>query len=59
MKKALLTMMAVAIFYLPALSIGDIPQETIVPSQADQRCQWINGYYRKDGTYVRGHWRGC
>jgi hypothetical protein len=18
---------------------------------------WVDGYYRKDGTYVRGHWR--
>lgn len=23
------------------------------------KCQWINGYYRKDGTYVKGHYRGC
>ena len=22
-------------------------------------CQWISGYYRRDGTWVRGHWRGC
>lgn len=20
---------------------------------------WVNGYYRKDGTYVRGYWRRC
>jgi hypothetical protein len=18
---------------------------------------WVNGYYRRDGTYVRGHWQ--
>lgn len=22
-------------------------------------CRWINGYFRGDGTYVIGHWRGC
>jgi len=20
---------------------------------------WVNGYYRKNGTYVKGHWRSC
>jgi hypothetical protein len=23
------------------------------------KCTWVNGYTRKDGTYVKGHSRGC
>jgi len=22
-------------------------------------CTYVNSYYRKDGTYVHGYWRGC
>lgn len=25
----------------------------------DSACQWISGYFRSDGTYVQGHYRGC
>lgn len=35
-------------FVLPALS---------ATAQTNPTQQWINGYYRKDGSYVEGHWR--
>ena len=22
-------------------------------------CEWVNGYFRKDGTWVEGYWRNC
>lgn len=34
-------------------------QNSAIPAAADAKCQWINGYYRKDGTWVSGHYRGC
>lgn len=27
------------------------------PRTYSVRKTWVNGYYRRDGTYVRGHWR--
>lgn len=27
-------------------------------STGPKRC-WVNGYYRKSGTYVQGYWRSC
>ncbi len=23
----------------------------------DPRWEWVEGYYRRDGSHVRGHWR--
>lgn len=34
-------------------------KNAVIPAAADTKCQWINGYYRKDGTWVSGHYRGC
>lgn len=22
-------------------------------------CEYVHGYFRKDGTYVSGYWRNC
>lgn len=35
--------------YIPAPSLN-------APSGS---CTWVDGYTRRDGTRVRGHWRGC
>jgi hypothetical protein len=33
---------------------------TVTPPPPSNNGQcWVNGYYRKDGTYVRGYWRRC
>lgn len=60
MKKFILALAVSALAAIPvsAQSISVSSYEA-VPAGADSRCQWINGYVRKDGTYVQGHWRGC
>jgi Excalibur calcium-binding domain len=37
-------------------SPSDPPPSATPPSSG--QC-WVNGYYRKDGTYVKGYWRKC
>jgi hypothetical protein len=32
---------------------------TTLSTTAFAACEWVDGYFRKDGTYVEGHWRGC
>lgn len=34
------------------LSISFISCET-------EECEWVDGYYRANGTYVEGYWRNC
>jgi hypothetical protein len=29
------------------------------PTNPNSGMCWVNGYYRKDGTYVKGYWRRC
>ncbi|WP_432471804.1 hypothetical protein [Amphritea sp. HPY] len=59
--KKLLLILSVALF--TSLPVAAQDQSTqgfsSIPAQADTKCQWINGYYRKDGTFVSGHYRGC
>lgn len=31
---------------------------TVVAPPTTGMC-WVNGYYRRDGTYVHGYWRRC
>jgi len=58
MKKAILTAVLSALVILPGAATAST--STAIESPAiDTKCQWINGYYRKDGTYVEGHYRGC
>lgn len=39
--------------YVPPSGTGSIG------SGGSGSCTYVDPYYRKDGTYVRGHWRGC
>ena len=32
-------------------------RQSVAPRQTPTKRVWVNGYYRKDGTYVRGHYR--
>lgn len=59
--KKLLLIATVALFTSMPAAAQDLSPQGIstIPAQADSKCQWINGYYRKDGTYVSGHYRGC
>ncbi len=60
MKKLLLTLVVSAMVSLPAAAQGFTPKGVeVTPAAVDSKCQWINGYTRSDGTYVKGHWRGC
>ena len=36
---------------------GTVRRQTVRPSKASTGRVWVRGYYRKDGTYVRGHYR--
>lgn len=49
-----------ATFSIAALAASDT-QTKVVSAQegAVAQCQWIEGYFRSDGTFVQGHWRGC
>lgn len=33
------------------------PSSSPIANYADNLCSWVNGYTRKDGTYVSGHTR--
>ncbi|WP_299202500.1 hypothetical protein [uncultured Amphritea sp.] len=59
MKKTLLILATAITFALPLSGNAETPHRQMIPQHADAACQWINGYYRQDGTYVQGHWRGC
>lgn len=58
MKKLLLPLIFAAAVALPATADTVSPQASIT-GPVDMKCQWINGYVKKDGTFVSGHWRGC
>lgn len=34
------------------------PAPSITPAPSAGLC-WVNGYYRSNGTYVKGYWRRC
>ena len=36
---------------------GTVRRQSVTPRQTETKRVWVNGYYRKDGTYVRGHYR--
>lgn len=60
MKKVLLTTLTAAILTLSGVTANaQTIEQSVIPPQADTKCQWIQGYYRKDGTWVSGHYRGC
>lgn len=60
MKKVLLTLAVTALAALPVSAQSITPSSAeVIPTAADSKCQWIKGYFRRDGTYVQGHWRGC
>jgi hypothetical protein len=43
-----------------SMALDSEPQQTKgVPSEQsiDHTCQWVNGYYRKNGTFVQGYYR--
>ncbi len=47
---------------IPVAHAGEItPQHSVSPTVAEagliHKARWINGYTRRDGTYVRGHMR--
>lgn len=56
MKKLLLLATLASAFFLPNAYSASKSAEQV---DAVYKCQWIDGYYRKDGTWVSGHWRGC
>lgn len=58
MRKILLAAVLAAVTALPATASITQPYVT-VNGPVETGCQWINGYYRQDGTFVQGHWRGC
>lgn len=59
MKKILLSI-AVGLYAIaPSIAQAEYQVTPAVQAIVDEKCQWINGYYRKDGTYVQGHYRGC
>jgi Excalibur calcium-binding domain len=42
----------------PVPTVTPTPVPTVTPAPSSGQC-WVNGYYRKDGTYVHGYWRKC
>jgi hypothetical protein len=35
------------------------PKPPVATPPSNPGMCWVNGYYRKDGTYVKGYWRRC
>lgn len=40
----------------PPLDVGDVPDASL-PNDSHAGCTYVDGYIRKDGVRVRGHWR--
>jgi hypothetical protein len=59
MKKLLLSIAIGLYAVVPSISQAEHQTTPAAQTVVDEKCQWINGYYRKDGTYVQGHYRGC
>lgn len=59
MKKILLSIAVCLYAIAPSIAQAEYQTTPTVQTVVDEKCQWIAGYYRKDGTFVQGHYRGC
>ena len=41
----------------PSAPAASAPAASAPAPSASPGLVWVDGYYRKDGSYVRGHWR--
>ncbi len=57
--KKLLIPLILSVVVATSVSADQKPTYPAFDAQVETKCQWINGYTRKDGTYVSGHYRGC
>lgn len=57
MKKLIILAVALSALSLNANAEGSSSNLGFVVK--DSACQYVKGYYRRDGTYVNGYYRGC